>query len=94
MKIEEYAYRRLQILLEELISKVPIIKGVKLSGSTADGHFFILQFGDIYISSDYDIVILLERYPEEDEIKRIREILSKPVYNDVIPARDADSRSC
>jgi hypothetical protein len=84
MNIDEYAYNRLKILLDELLREVPIIKGVKLSGSTADGHFFILQFGDIYISSDYDVVILLERYPEEREIDRIREILSKPVYNDVL----------
>ena len=84
MNVDEYAFKRLEALLDELLKKVPIIKGVKLSGSTADGHFFILQFGDIYISSDYDVVILLERYPEEEEISRIREILSKSVYNDML----------
>ena len=84
MKIEEYAFNRLQKLKNELLTKIPIIKGIKLSGSSADGHFFLLQFGDTYISSDYDVVVLLERYPTEIEIKTLKKILSKPIYNDML----------
>jgi hypothetical protein len=84
MRILNIAYERLKILGKEIKEKFEIVKGLKLSGSIADGHFFILQYGNKYVSSDYDIIVLLSRYPYEEEIECIREILTRPVYNNPV----------
>ncbi len=84
MNLTHYIIKRLNRLKNEIIDDVPIVKGIKLAGSSAEGYFFILQFKDIYISSDYDIVILLERYPYIEEVSKIMEILRKPLYRDLI----------
>lgn len=84
MKIEEYAYNRLEKLGTLLKEELDIILGLKLSGSSADGHFFLLQFGDLYVSSDYDVIVLLSRYPYKEEVSKIKKILKTPVYKNVI----------
>jgi len=77
---EDIALKRLETLKEELLKRVEGILGIKLTGSIADGNFFLLQFKNIYIASDYDILIVLNHYPSEEEVKTVKEILSKSVY--------------
>ncbi len=79
MDIGTIALRRLEIISKELRSKFPFVIGLKLSGSLAEGHYFYLQFGDEYISSDYDVVVLVNKYPSEREIEEIHHIISKPI---------------
>ncbi len=78
---EDIALKRLETLKEELLRRVEGILGIKLTGSIADGNFFLLQFKNIYIASDYDILIVLNHYPSEKDIETIKEILSRSIYN-------------
>ncbi len=81
---EEIGLKRLYKLKNRLINQIDGILAIKLTGSVADGNFFLLQFKNIYIASDYDILIVLNRYPDTDDINKIKEILSTEVYgNDI-----------
>ncbi len=77
---EEIGLERLKKLKNELIERVRGIVGIKLSGSIADGNFFLLQFKNIYIASDYDILVIIDRYPSREELDTIKNILTKEVY--------------
>ena len=77
---EEIGLERLYKLISELLKNIDGILGIKLTGSVADGNFFLLQFKDIYIASDYDVLIVLNRYPTHDELSKIKEILSREVF--------------
>ena len=80
MKIQEIALNRLVKLSKELREKFPFIIGLKLSGSIAENNFFLLQFGDnSFVASDCDVVVLVNKYPEEKELTAVREILRKNV---------------
>lgn len=93
VSIDDIAYRRLTIIGEKLRKKFDKVIGLKLSGSISEGHYFYLQFGDEYVSSDYDVIVLLNDYPEKDEIENIIELIRTPVFNDsleYIILRDID----
>lgn len=81
MDIGKLAYERLKKISKEIRKKFPFVIGLKLSGSLSEGHYFYLQFGDEYVSSDYDVVILVNKYPSEKEINDIYSLLSKQILN-------------
>lgn len=77
---EEIGLERLYELKDDLLKNIDGILGIKLTGSIADGNFFLLQFKDIYIASDYDILIVMDRYPSHEDLNKIKDILSREVY--------------
>lgn len=80
MYIYKIAYERLAYLASKLRKKFPFIVGLKLSGSIADNNFFLLQFSsNKFIASDYDVVVLVNNYPTEKQIREICEILRENV---------------
>jgi|Deesub1362B_J571_1020462.scaffolds.fasta_scaffold00004_405 hypothetical protein len=81
MNLQDIAVRRLEKIKNKIRSQFNNIIGLKVSGSIAEGHYFLLQFGDIYISSDYDVIVLIDNYPSEKEIDEITRLLSKPVLD-------------
>jgi hypothetical protein len=81
MNLQEIAYERLVKISGTLKKRFKNIVGLKVSGSIAEGHYFLLQFGETYISSDYDIVVLVDNYPTEEEINQITDLLSKPILD-------------
>ena len=81
MNVQEIAYKRLIKLSEEL-KKLPNVLALKLSGSVADNSFFFLQFDEeVFVASDYDVVLLVEDYPEKDLLSEIEEKLKRRVLN-------------
>lgn len=93
MSIEKVAFLRLKKLSSILRREVPKVVGLKLSGSVAEGHYFYLQFGKEYVSSDYDVVVLLKDYPTEREISKIINIVKRPVLDnplEILLLRDID----
>jgi len=93
MSIEKVAFLRLKKLSSILKREVPKVVGLKLSGSVAEGHYFYLQFGEEYVSSDYDVVVLLKDYPTEREISKIINIVKRPILGnplEVLLLRDID----
>lgn len=78
--VQEIAYTRLEKKKELIKEKFPWVLGLKLSGSIGDGYIFVFMFKDVTIASDYDIFILVEGYPKEEEVDELIEIIMKPEY--------------
>ncbi|MCD6484232.1 MAG: hypothetical protein J7L47_03870 [Candidatus Odinarchaeota archaeon] len=74
---QEIATRRLKKKEAHIKRKFPWVVALKLSGSISDGYYFLLQFKDVTIASDYDIIAIVDKFPEEQEIKAFIEYLKE-----------------
>ena len=74
---QEIAAQRLKKKVAYIKKNFPWVVALKLSGSISDGYYFLFQFKDVTIASDYDIIAIVDKFPEEYELKAFVEYLKE-----------------
>jgi len=74
----EVGFRRLVKLAPEIRRRFPWVVALKLSGSLGDNQYFETNLNGVQICSDYDVVVLIDRIPSREEIKKLVQLLKTP----------------
>lgn len=77
----EIGFRRLVKLAPEIRRRFPWVIALKLSGSLGDNQYFETNLDGVQICSDYDVVILVDKIPGEEEVKELIRLLKTPCLN-------------
>lgn len=77
----EVGFKRLVKLALEIKKRFPWVIALKLSGSLGDNQYFETNLDGVQICSDYDVVVLIDRIPDREEIIELIKLLKTPCLN-------------